>query len=148
MSKPQVGNPFPHFILDCYSSKAGIEKIDSSSLAGKVFVLAFYPKDSTPVCTKEMCAFRDDWSDFTNKGIEVFGISQDSIKSHESFSAKYELASLKLLSDAEGTLSNDLSVGAELPKRTLFIIDKKGIIQKIIEGMPNNNELLEFCKSL
>jgi thioredoxin-dependent peroxiredoxin len=68
---------------------------------GKTVVLMFYPGDDTPVCTKEMCAVRDHWSEYQATGAEVVGISTDSVESHDKFSAKYELP-LKLLSDAEG----------------------------------------------
>lgn len=146
--KPQVGDSIADFRLDSYSEQAGVEKVSLSDLKGKVFILAFYPKDNTPGCTKEMCAFRDDWAKFHEKGIQVFGVSRDSLASHEKFAQKFEFNSLKLLSDAEGKLSEALSVGSEFPKRTLFVIDKAAKIAKIHEGMPVNAELLEFCESL
>ncbi|MDX1920843.1 MAG: peroxiredoxin [Candidatus Caenarcaniphilales bacterium] len=144
----KVGSNFPDFSLQSYSQKEGSKNVDLNSLKGKVFILAFYPKDNTPGCTKEMCAFRDDWAKFAEAGIRVFGVSLDSIKSHESFAAKFEFASLELLSDSDGDLSNALLVGEDHPKRTLFVVDKEGIIREIIEGMPNNAELLTLCQSL
>jgi peroxiredoxin Q/BCP len=145
--KPEVGTKAPQFTLESYANSK-VETFSLDSLKDKIVVLAFYPKDNTPGCTKEMCAFRDDWSQFSEKGIEVFGVSQDSISSHQNFATKFEFGSLRLLSDCEGKLSNALSVGEAYPKRTLFVIGKDGLIKKIIEGMPNNAELLEFCLGL
>jgi thioredoxin-dependent peroxiredoxin len=145
--KPEVGHQASDFTLKSFSEDE-IKTIKLSELTGKVVVLAFYPKDNTPGCTREMCAFRDDWAKFNQKGIRVFGVSQDSIISHEKFSKKFEMGSLELLSDQDGKMSEAYSVGIEYPKRTLFVIDKNGKIAKIHEGMPKNNELLEFCESL
>ena len=64
---------------------------DSWSLhdyAGKIVVLLFYPGDDTPVCTKQMCSVRDNWSEYKATGAEVVGISMDSVKSHKSFADK------------------------------------------------------------
>lgn len=144
----KINTQVPNFTLEAYSQKEGSKEVSLNSLKGKVFILAFYPKDNTPGCTKEMCAFRDDWAKFAEAGIRVFGVSQDSIKSHESFSSKFEFASLELLSDSKGELSQALSVGEEHPKRTLFVIDKEGTIREIIEGMPNNEDLLTLCQKL
>lgn len=144
----KINTQVPNFTLEAYSQKEGSKEVSLNSLKGKVFILAFYPKDNTPGCTKEMCAFRDDWAKFAEAGIRVFGVSQDSIKSHESFSSKFEFASLELLSDSKGELSQALSVGEEHPKRTLFVIDKEGTIREIIEGMPDNEDLLTLCQKL
>jgi len=73
-------------------------------LRGKKVVLFFYPKDDTPGCTKEACAFRDSFSKFRKRGIEVLGVSLDSEKSHQKFAQKYDLP-FRLLADTERKIS-------------------------------------------
>ena len=69
-------------------------------LRGKKVVLYFYPKDDTPGCTKEACAFRDSFAKFKKRGIEVLGVSLDSEKSHQKFTKKFDLP-FRLLADTE-----------------------------------------------
>ena len=110
-------------------------------LKGKKFVLYFYPKDDTPGCTKEACSFRDSWSKFKRRGIEVFGVSLDSEKSHQKFTEKYSLP-FRLLADTDRKLSESFGtygkkkfMGREYMgnHRMTFLIDEKGKIKKIFE---------------
>lgn len=67
------------------------EKVTQKDLKGEPYVLYFYPKDDTPGCTKEACGIRDDWSQFEDIGLKVFGVSKDDADSHQKFIAKYDL---------------------------------------------------------
>ena len=91
-----VGTEAPDFTL---KDKDGNE-VSLSDFAGKKVVLYFYPKDSTPGCTKQACSYRDNFGQFREKGVVVIGISKDSIKAHTNFAAKNDLPFL-LLSDPE-----------------------------------------------
>ena len=91
-----VGTKAPDFTL---KDKDGNE-VSLSDFAGKKVVLYFYPKDSTPGCTKQACSYRDNFGQFREKGVVVIGISKDSIKAHTNFAAKNDPPFL-LLSDPE-----------------------------------------------
>ena len=91
-----VGDVAPRFSLPASTG----ETISLDGLAGKKVVRYFYPKDDTPGCTKEACGFRDSSQELKAAGVEVLGVSADSLTSHEKFASKYSL-SFPLLSDAE-----------------------------------------------
>ncbi|CAN5289927.1 peroxiredoxin [soil metagenome] len=129
---------------------------DSWSLhdyAGKTVVLLFYPGDDTPVCTKQMCSVRDNWSQYQETGAEVVGISTDSVKSHKSFADKYSLT-LKLLADEKGKVIDAYNVKSWLPGRSaraVVVIDKNGIIryhkvQSLSLFRPDDKEILDAIK--
>ena len=102
-------------------------------LGNKGLVLFFYPKDGTPVCTKEACAFRDSYMQFADAGAEVIGISSDSDESHLAFAKQYRLT-FPLISDADGSLRKLFAVPKTLglfPGRVTYVIDKEGIIRQI-----------------
>ena len=126
-----------------------------SDFIGKKIVLYFYPKDNTPGCTRQACAFAGLYSEFQNKGVVVIGISRDSVSSHLKFAEKYGLPFI-LLSDPnleaieaygvwqEKKLYGKLSYGVV---RTTFIIDENGNIEKIMPKVkPDTNaaEILEI----
>lgn len=92
------GTKAPEFTL---SDKDG-NQVSLSDFAGRKTVVYFYPKDSTPGCTRQACAFADAYDKFRELGVAVIGISKDSVKSHSNFAAKYQLPFL-LLSDPELT---------------------------------------------
>ena len=110
-------------------------------LRGKKVVLYFYPKDDTPGCTKEACAFRDAFSKFKKRGIEVLGVSLDSEKSHQKFAQKYGLPfrlladTDKKVSEAYGTYGEKKFMGRNYMgnHRMTFLIDEKGKITKVFE---------------
>ena len=110
-------------------------------LRGKKVVLYFYPKDDTPGCTKEACAFRDAFSKFKKRGIEVLGVSVDSEKSHQKFAQKYGLPfrlladTDKRVSEAYGTYGEKKFMGRNYMgnHRMTFLIDEKGKIKKVFE---------------
>ena len=112
-----------------------------SDYVGKRVVLYFYPKDDTPGCTAEACSFRDNYSVFKQNGIEILGVSADSIKSHAKFQEKYQLP-FTLLSDPEHSVSEAYGVwglkkymGREYYgiNRTTFLINEDGKLVKIYE---------------
>lgn len=149
MSKLEIGQIAPDFTAPVYSQNDGESVVTLSDLRGSIVILAFYPKDNTPGCTKEMCAFRDDYSQFNNKNTKIFGVSKDSIKSHYNFSAKFEFGDLPLISDDDGTIISLYGAdGLIFKKRITFIVDAEGKIAHIIEGMPKNSQLLELIDKL
>ena len=125
----------------------GFEGIDQngnivklSDFDRKKIVLYFYPKDNTPGCTAEACNLRDNHDKFLKKGFVVIGVSPDNEKSHKGFAGKYSLP-FPLIADTSKKILNDYGVWGEKKMygrsflgviRTTFIIDEKGIIEKII----------------
>jgi peroxiredoxin Q/BCP len=114
--------------------------IKLSDFKGNKVVLYFYPKDNTPGCTAEACNLQDNLDSFIKKGFVVIGVSPDNEKSHKGFAAKYSLK-FSLIADTEKKILNDYGVWGEKKMygrsfmgviRTTFIIDEKGIIEKII----------------
>lgn len=112
------------------------ETISSADVAGTPYVLYFYPRDNTPGCTTEACDFRDNLARLESAGVKVFGVSADSLKSHDKFVAKYDLP-FPLLSDAEHELMEQLEVwglkkfmGRESMGviRSTFLVDGEGVI--------------------
>ena len=122
---------------------------------GKWVVLYFYPKDDTPGCTKEACAFRDDIAVLQGLNAEVFGISVDSAKSHAKFAEKFSLQ-FPLLADSGGNIAKKydslISMGTlKLAKRHTFIIDPDGKIAKIyrkVEPGVHSDEVITDLKLL
>ena len=111
-----------------------------SNFKGKKVILYFYPKDNTPGCTAEACNLRDNFDTFIKQGFVVIGVSPDTEKSHLGFAGKYSLP-FQLIADESKKILNDYGVWGEKKLygksfmgviRTTFIIDGKGIIEKII----------------
>ncbi|HEY9754139.1 MAG TPA: peroxiredoxin [Oculatellaceae cyanobacterium] len=141
------GDSAPEFTLPSFP--AGEVKL-SEFHGKKNVILAFYPKDDTPGCTKEMCAFSEDLTKFEDANTIVFGVSCDHVDSHQKFSGKYNLKQ-KLLADKDGSVGRKFGTmvdGKATSSRMLFVIDKNGKVRKVINGMPNNEELLTFVKTL
>ncbi|MBQ7400005.1 MAG: thioredoxin-dependent thiol peroxidase [Clostridia bacterium] len=145
------GTKAPDFTL---SDKDG-NMVSLSSFLGKKIVLYFYPKDNTPGCTKQACAFAAAYEGFKDKDIIVIGISRDSVSSHAKFAEKYSLPFI-LISDPglvaikaydvwqEKKMCGKVSMGVV---RTTYIIDEDGIIEKVMEKVkPDTNaaEILEY----
>ena len=140
----EIGMKAPDFTL---KDKNGND-FTLSSLLGKKVVLYFYPKDNTPGCTRQACAFAGAYKQFEAKGVEVVGISKDSVASHIKFAEKYDLPFI-LLSDPdriaieaygvwqEKKMCGKVSMGVV---RTTFIIDEDGNIEKIMPKVkPDTN---------
>ncbi len=147
----QVGDRVPDFTL---TSATG-ETISLADFRGKKpVVVYFYPKDDTPGCTAESCAFRDSYQVFQDMGAEVIGISGDSVDSHRKFADKYQLPFI-LLSDSQNTVRKQFGVPATLfvlPGRVTYVIDKEGIVRHVFNSMmdfkAHVDEALNTLKSL
>lgn len=146
-----IGTKAPDFTLP---DKEG-NNVSLGDFLGKKIVLYFYPKDNTPGCTRQACAFADQYEDFKNSDIIVIGISKDSVSSHQKFAEKYSLPFI-LLSDPELAAIKAYDVWQEKKMcgkvgmgvvRTTFIIDENGNIDKIMPKVkPDTNakEILEY----
>ncbi|MGF1494767.1 MAG: peroxiredoxin [Microcoleaceae cyanobacterium] len=132
----KVGDPAPDFTL---TSQTG-ETVNLKDFLGqKTVILYFYPKDDTPGCTAEACAFRDSYEVFQQAGAEVIGISGDSVQSHQQFAAKHNLP-FTLLSDPKNTVRKLYGVPATLwvmPGRVTYVIDKEGVVRLVFDSMLN-----------
>jgi peroxiredoxin Q/BCP len=141
------GDKAPEFTLPAFPQG----NVTLSEFHGKKnVILAFYPKDDTPGCTKEMCAFSEDLSKFEDANTVIFGVSCDHVDSHEKFAGKYSLKQT-LLADKGGEVGSKFGTmqeGKSNSARMLFVIDKQGTVKKIINGMPSNEELLTLLKEL
>lgn len=133
--------------------------VTSKGLAGSHIVLFFYPKDDTPGCTAEACAFRDTLPRFKKMNARIFGISKDSLESHAKFTKKYELP-FTLISDSDGSMCDSFGVWVEKSmygkkymgiERTTYLIDKEGIIRHIWQKVkvPHHaEEVLDAVKNI
>jgi thioredoxin-dependent peroxiredoxin len=136
MTYPTVGTPVPPFELSADDGST----VSSSSLAGRRYLLYFYPKDDTPGCTAQACSLRDNIGRLADAGIEVFGISPDSVKSHVRFRAKYELP-YHLLADDGHRVADEFGVWVEKSymgrtfkgiERTSFVIGPDGRVEHVL----------------
>jgi peroxiredoxin Q/BCP len=130
-----------------------------SDYLGKNLVIYFYPKDSTPGCTTQGIQFRDAYNDFQANDTEIFGVSRDSLKSHENFKAKFTFP-FELLADTEelactlfGVIKMKNMYGKQVRgiERSTFIIDKNGSLVKEWRGVKvegHATEVLNFIKTL
>ncbi|NNE68089.1 MAG: peroxiredoxin [Pyrinomonadaceae bacterium] len=121
-----------------------------SEQAGNTVVLLFYPGDNTPVCTKQLCSVRDNWSDYQETGAVVVGISTDSVESHSGFADEYDLP-LPLLADVNGKVSKMYGATSWIPgksARAVVVIDEKGrisyhYVQPLGVFKPSDSEVLK-----
>ncbi|MDQ2904108.1 MAG: peroxiredoxin [Chloroflexota bacterium] len=130
--KVQVGDAAPDFTLP----NATGSEVHLRDFRGRNLVLYFYPKDNTPGCTTEACAFRDSYEVFKEAGAEVIGVSSDAGESHQQFATRYQLPFI-LLSDQGGAVRKRYGVPATLgmlPGRVTYIIDKEGIVRHIFSS--------------
>ncbi len=155
MSKVKVGKKVPDFKV----AATGDQTVKLSDLKGKNVVLYFYPKDSTPGCTTEGQNFRDSIRKFSSRNTKIFGISRDSIKSHESFKEK-QCFPFELLSDGDEKLCNMFDVIKEKNmygkkvmgiERSTFLLDEKGVLRqewRKVKVDGHVDEVLEAVKQL
>ena len=148
----EVGMKAPDFTL---LDKRG-NSVSLSDFLGKKVVLYFYPKDSTPGCTRQACAFAQNHSNFEEKNVVVIGISKDSVASHLKFAEKYELPFV-LLSDPElqaiqaygvwqeKKLYGKVSMGVV---RSTYLIDEQGVIEKVMPKVKPDTNVAEILAYL
>ncbi len=148
----EVGMKAPEFTLNDKDGKA----VSLSEFKGKKVVLYFYPKDSTPGCTRQACAFAGAYDVYKEMGVEVIGISKDSVKSHSNFATKYELPFV-LLSDPElqaiqaydvwkeKKLYGKVSMGVV---RATYVIDEEGVIEHVMPKVKPDTNAEEILKYL
>lgn len=133
--------------------------VSLKDLKGQAVVLYFYPKGSTPGCTKEACAFRDLMPDFSGIDAAIIGVSKDSVKRHDNFKAKYELP-FTLASDEDGSVCEAYGTWVQKKlygreymgiERATFLIDGKGVVRKVwrkVKVAGHAEDVLESAKSL
>jgi len=147
-----VGCKAPEFTLSDKNNK----EVSLADFIGKKVVLYFYPKDNTPGCTRQACAFAEAYQGFKEKNVEVIGISKDSVDSHRKFAERHGLPFI-LLSDPtlsviqayevwqEKKLYGKVSMGVV---RTTFIIDENGYIEKIMPKVKPDTNAAEVLEAL
>ena len=154
MSKIEINSPVPELTLEGTNNTT----FSISNYVGKNLVIYFYPKDSTPGCTNESIDFKDNYDIFQKLNTEIFGISRDSLKSHEKFKAKYSFP-FELLSDADEIACNLFDVinmknmyGKKVRgiERSTFLINTEGKLINEWRGVKVNGhvqELIEFLQN-
>ena len=132
--------------------------VNLSDFKGKKVILYFYPKDSTPGCTKQACGFRDNFSEYQKLNAVVIGISKDSVKSHTNFASKQNLNFI-ILSDTELNTIKAYGVWQEKKNygkvsmgvvRTTYVIDENGVIEKVfikVKTADHPIDVLEYLKN-
>ena len=148
----EKGIKAPDFTL---TDKDG-NSVSLSDFRGKKVVLYFYPKDNTPGCTRQACAFAGLYGEFEKKGVQVIGVSKDSIASHVKFAEKYDLPFI-LLSDTELEVIKAYGVWQEKKLyckvsmgvvRTTFVIDENGMIEKVMPKVKPDTNAAEILAEL
>ena len=139
--------------LIALSDQTGVER-RSDQLGGKALVLFFYPKDDTPGCTMEACAFRDSYSDLQALGAEVWGVSGDDAASHQRFASRHHLP-YPLLVDTGNRLRRAFGVPSVLgllPGRVTYVIDGQGVVRHVfnnlLDGAAHRREAIEALQRL
>lgn len=148
---PEIGKPAPDFKLNDQHGKPH----SLQNYRDKWVVLYFYPKDDTPGCTQEACAFRDDLNQLTELGAKVIGVSVDDSASHADFAKKYHLP-FPLLADKQGDVAARygalLNLGVmKVARRFTFLIDPQGNLKKDylnVETSRHSKEIIEDLKKL
>ena len=142
----------PQFTL----TDANGNTVSLSDFFGKKVVLYFYPKDNTPGCTRQACAFAGAYDAFRERGVEVIGISRDSVASHAKFADKYGLPFI-LLSDPERVAIEAYGVWQEKKQygkvsmgvvRTTFLIDEQGMVAKVMPKVKPDTNAAEILAAL
>jgi peroxiredoxin Q/BCP len=152
MTRLAAGDRAPEFSLQTDEGAT----VSSRDLAGRRYVLYFYPKDDTPGCTKQACGLRDSFSRVTATGVELFGVSPDSVKSHARFRDKYALP-YRLLSDEGHRLAEAYGVWIEKNamgrtyfgnERTTFIIGPDGRIEHVLPRVKPDEHVAQLMTAL
>ena len=146
MQSLQIGDSLPAMTVTTHDG----QQLSLDNL-NQPLVLFFYPKNGTPVCTKEACAFRDAYEDFVNAGAVVIGISSDPAESHRNFASTHQLPFL-LVSDPNQRIRRAIGVPKTLglfPGRVTYVIDKQGVIRHVFRSqMDAERHVAEAIKIL
>ncbi|TZF81769.1 thioredoxin-dependent thiol peroxidase [Pedobacter sp. BS3] len=154
MAQLKEGDKAPNFTANNQDGKP----VSLGDFKGKDIILYFYPKDDTPGCTSEACNFRDNYQQLQHQGFEVIGVSTDDEKSHTKFIGKHQLP-FTLIADTDKNIVEQYGVWVEKnmygkkymgTARKTFIIDKNGIIKKIIDKVDTTNssqQVLDLLKA-
>jgi thioredoxin-dependent peroxiredoxin len=152
MARLEAGDPAPSFSIPTDSG----ETVSSDDLAGRRYVLYFYPADDTPGCTKQACGLRDSFDRVRATGVEVFGVSPDSVRSHAKFREKYDLP-YRLLSDEGHRLAEAYGVWIEKNRkgrtyfgneRTTFVVGPDGRIERVLPMVKPEEHVDQLLEAL
>ena len=152
MSRPEPGDAAPDF--EMIADDGGT--VSRTSQLGRRYVLYFYPKDDTPGCTTQACGLRDSWSRVSETGVEIFGVSPDSTKSHVRFREKYALP-YRLLSDTGHAVAAAFGVWVEKQsrgrsyfgnERTTFVIGPDGHIERVLPQVKPDAHVEQLLEAL
>ncbi len=151
----EVGDKVPHLTAQATSGVT----FDTDALKGRPWIIYFYPKDNTPGCTQEGQDFRDHYGEFQTLGYDIFGVSKDSLRTHENFRAKHQFP-FELISDPEEVICRAFDVirlkknyGREYMgvERSTFIVDAEGVVRHIwrkVRVKGHVAEVLEAARAL
>jgi peroxiredoxin Q/BCP len=150
MEKLKIGDVLPAFVSEDQNGN----QIDSTNLIGKKLVVYFYPKDNTPGCTAQACNIRDNYEQLLANNIQIIGVSADSLKSHKSFTTKYELPFPLLLDEdkkvieAFGVWGTKKFMGKVYDgiHRTTFLFNEEGKVVSVIDKPDTKNHSEEILK--
>ncbi len=151
MAEIKEGQKAPYF----EGSDQNGNKISLDNYKGRKLVLYFYPKDNTPGCTNEACSFRDNYTEMTNSGFDVVGVSADSEKSHMKFAEKFKLP-FPLIADTDRKILEAYGAFGEKKmygktflgiKRTTYIINEEGIVEKVIKKVDTKDSASQIFKT-
>jgi thioredoxin-dependent peroxiredoxin len=152
MSKLKQGGKAP--AIDAIDQNGN--RITLEQFKGKKVILYFYPKDDTPGCTAEACNLRDNYDVLINRDFQILGVSADSVSSHDRFAKKYNLP-FPLISDTDKKVINDYGVWGRKKfmgrsfdgvLRTTFIIDEKGVIERVISKVETKNHTEQIINNI
>ena len=152
MARLEVGDAAPDFTMTADDGSV----VSRAGQLGRRYALYFYPRDDSPGCTKQACSLRDSWSRVAATGVEVFGVSPDSVKSHVKFRAKYELP-YRLLSDDGHQVADAFGVWVQKKfagreymgvERTTFIIGPDGVIQTVLPQVKPAEHVEQLLEAL
>ena len=152
MTRLAAGGPAPTFEMSADDRSI----ISNGTLEGSRYVLYFYPEDDTPGCTKQACGLRDSWSRVAETGVEIFGVSPDSVKSHVEFRERFALP-FRLLSDEGHRVADAFGVWVEKTsagrtyfgtERTTFVIGADGRIEHVLPQVKPDAHVDQLLKAL
>lgn len=125
--RPVGARPLDHTLLDQSGAPRSLV-----SFRGHPLVVYFYPRDGTPGCTREACAFRDAWDRYEQAGVAIVGVSTDDVDSHQRFAAEHDLT-FPLLADVDGALAREFGVNQHfgMASRVTFVLDGAGVVRAV-----------------